>query len=151
MTVILGQDDEWLPKWPLYQNDRSFVQNDHYFSFLNNGHFWHTKMTINSKKLWANWPLFQTKMTVIQIKITVICWTEIHGHFGRKTVQNNHYLYQNDHDIYKRNWRSFWSYSDVGDIVMLVTIFGYFDETSLLATCESVTNIICQNVVVTDL
>ena len=43
--------------------------------------------------------------------------------------------------------------SDVGDIVMLMTIVGCFDETSLLATCKSVTNIIiCQNVMlVTDL
>ena len=48
--------------------------------------------------------------------------------------------------IYKRNWRSFWNHSDVGDNVMLVTIIGCFDETSMLATCKSVTNTItCQN------
>ena len=140
MTVILGQDDEWLPKWPLYQNDRSFVQNDHYFSFLNNGHFWHTKMTINSKKLWANhnskidryfkpkWPLFQPKLSLyVGWKLTFI--------LVETTVQNDRYLYQNEHDICERTWRSFWGYSNVGDIVLLVTIFRFFDETSMLATC----------------
>ena len=40
------------------KNGRSFVQNDNYFSFLNDGHFWHTKMTINSKNI-------MSKLTVI--------------------------------------------------------------------------------------
>ena len=103
MTVIFYQSDCYICdqndrySWPRWRvaTKMTFLkyQNDHYFS---------TKMTVHSKKSWPNWPLFQTKMTVIQIKITVICWTEINGHLGKKTVQNNRYLYQNDHDLQKK-------------------------------------------------
>ena len=78
------------PKWPWYCTKITVI-----FRFLNNGHFRHTKMTVNSKKSWPKWPLLMPKITVV-------------------VSQNGRY-------IYKRNWRSFWGGSDVGDIVMLTT------------------------------
>ena len=126
MTVLLYEMTVIFPFWTTVIFRKKYDQIDRYLK--------------------PKWPLFKSKWPLyVERKFTVI--------LVEKTVQNNRYLYQNDHDIYKRNWWSFWRYSDVGDIVLLVTIFGCFDETSMLATCKSVTNIIiCQNVMLmTDL
>ena len=98
-----------LPKWPLFYTKKTVISynNGRYFSFFEQRLFWvygyfGTNMTVNSKKheqidhYWCpKWPLcLERKLTVILVK---------------KVVQNGRYLYQNDHFLYKRNWRSWWS------------------------------------------
>ena len=80
LTVILGQDNEWLPKWTLFKITVNLAPK---WPLIRKNHYQ------IDRYFQPKWPLFKPKLPLYVVrKLTVI--------LVEKTVQNDRYLYQCD-------------------------------------------------------